>query len=260
MTTTTNFGRASSLTDTRIMIGRSIRHIIRSTDALILSVVLPVAILLLFVYVFGGAITTDTEYINYVVPGIILLTAGFGAALTATAVNADLTEGLMDRLRSMPIKASAAVTGHVAASMVRNLIVTALVFGIGIAIGFRPQAGPWEWLGVVGILSLFVLTITWISVILGLVAKSVDAASGFAFFVAFVPYVSSAFVPTETMPTVLRAVADNQPVTPIIETARGLLLGTPVGDYVWLAVAWCVGILMLVIPTAAALFRNRTST
>lgn len=260
MTSATHTGRASSLTDARIMIGRSVRHIIRSTDALILSVVLPVAILLLFVYVFGGAITTDTAYINYVVPGIILLTAGFGAALTATAVNADITEGLIDRLRSMPIKASAAVTGHVAASMVRNLIVTALVFGIGIGIGFRPQAGPWEWVGVVGILSLFVLTITWISVILGLVARSVDAASGFAFFVAFLPYVSSAFVPTETMPNVLRAIAENQPVTPIVEAARGLLLGTPVGDYVWLALAWCFGILLFAIPVASALFRNRTSS
>ena len=260
MTSTPHIGRASLFVDTRIMIGRSVRHIVRSTDALILSVVLPVAILFLFVYVFGGAITTDTEYINYVVPGIILLTAGFGAALTATAVNVDLTEGLMDRLRSMPIRASAAVTGHVAASMVRNLLVTVLVFGIALAIGFRPQAGPWEWLGVVGILSLFVLAITWISVILGLVAKSVDAASGFAFFVAFVPYVSSAFVPTDTMPTVLRAIAENQPVTPIIETARGLLLGTPVGDHAWLAVTWCAGILLIAIPTAAALFRNRTTT
>ncbi len=260
MTSATRIGQASPLADTRIMIGRSVRHIVRSTDALIMSVVLPVAILLLFVYVFGGAISTDTVYINYVVPGIILLTAGFGAALTATAVNADLTEGLMDRLRSMPIKASAAVTGHVAASMVRNLLVTALVFGVALAIGFRPQAGPWAWVGVIGILSLFVLTITWISVILGLVARSVDAASGFAFFVAFVPYVSSAFVPTDTMPTVLRAIADHQPVTPIIETARGLLLATPVGDNAWLAVAWCAGILLVAVPTASALFRNRTST
>ncbi len=259
MTTASRIGPVSPLADTRIMIGRSVRHIIRSTDALIMSVVLPVAILFLFVYVFGGAINTGTEYINYVVPGIILLTAGFSAALTATAVNSDLTEGLMDRLRTMPIKAASAVSGHVVASMVRNLLVTALVFGIAIAIGFRPQAGPLEWVGVIGILSLFVLTITWVSVILGLVAKSVDAASGFSFFVAFVPYVSSAFVPTETMPAFLRAIAENQPVTPIIETARGLLLGTPIGDNGWLAVAWCAGILLVAIPTAAALFRNRTS-
>lgn len=246
--------------DSRILIGRSVRHIVRSIDALIMSVALPVAILLLFVYVFGGAIRTDTEYVNYVVPGIILLTAGFGAALTATAINADLTEGLMDRLRSMPIMASAAVTGHVVASMIRNLLVTALVFGVALTIGFRTQATPWEWVGVVGVLSLFVLTITWISVVLGLAAKSVDAASGFAFFVAFLPYVSSAFVPTETMPTVLRAIAENQPVTPIIETARGLLLDTPIGNNAWLAIIWCVGILLVAVPTAAFLFRRRTST
>ncbi len=247
MTTSTQTQRPSLLADSRIMIGRSVRHIVRSTDALLMSVVLPVAILLLFVYVFGGAITTDTEYVDYVVPGIVLITAGFGAALTATAINADLTEGLMDRLRSMPIHASAAVTGHVVASMVRNLLVTALVLGVAMAIGFRPDAGVWEWVGAVGILSLFVLTITWISVILGLVAKSVEAASGFAFFVAFVPYVSSAFVPTETMPAALQAVADNQPVTPITETARGLLLGTPIGSSAWLAVAWCTGILLVAV-------------
>ncbi len=260
MTTSTQTQRPSLLADSRIMIGRSVRHIVRSTDALLMSVVLPVAILLLFVYVFGGAITTDTEYVDYVVPGIVLITAGFGAALTATAINADLTEGLMDRLRSMPIHASAAVTGHVVASMVRNLLVTALVLGVAMAIGFRPDAGVWEWVGAVGILSLFVLTITWISVILGLVAKSVEAASGFAFFVAFVPYVSSAFVPTETMPAALQAVADNQPVTPITETARGLLLGTPIGSSAWLAVAWCTGILLVAVPTALKLFRHRTST
>lgn len=259
MTTATPGTRRFRFDDSWILIGRSIRHIVRSTDSLFMSVVLPVAILLLFVYVFGGAINTDTEYVNYVVPGIVLLTAGFGAALTATAISADLTEGLMDRLRSMPIRASAAVTGHVVASVIRNLLVTGLVFGVAVAIGFRPQVGPWEWLGVVGILTLFVLTITWIAVILGLIAKSVEAASGFAFFVAFLPYVSSAFVPTETMPSVLRAVAENQPVTPIIETARGLLLGTPINDYAWLAVLWCVGILVVAMPVSAYLYRRRTS-
>jgi ABC-2 type transport system permease protein len=259
MTTINAATRRSLLRDSRILIGRSVRHIVRSTDALILSIALPVTVLLLFVYVFGGAIRTDTDYVNYVAPGIILLTAGFGAGLTATAVCADLTDGFMDRLRSMPVRPSSAVTGHVFASMVRNLIVTALVFAVAIAIGFRPQAGPQQWVGAIGIISLYVFTITWIAVILGMVAKNVDAASGFAFFVAFLPYVSSAFVPTDTMPGVLRAVADHQPVTPIIETARRLLLDQPIGNNAWLAVAWCVAILAVAIPISAQLFNKRTT-
>ncbi|MGA9596897.1 MAG: ABC transporter permease [Acidimicrobiia bacterium] len=250
---------SSLIRNSRVLVGRSVRHIVRSTDALVLSVALPVTVLLLFVYVFGGAIRTDTRYVNYVAPGIILLTAGFGAGLTATAVCADLTEGFMDRLRSMPVRPSSAVAGHVVASMVRNLIVTALVFAVAIAIGFRPLASPWQWLGVVAILSLYVLAITWFAVILGLVAKNVDAAGGFAFFVAFVPYVSSAFVPTDTMPVVLRTVADHQPVTPIIETARGLLLDQPLGNNAWFAIAWCAGILAVAIPVSAHLFHKRTA-
>lgn len=258
MTTATAPRRSSLVADSLILIGRSARHIVRSTDALLISFVLPVFQLLLFVYVFGGAIATGTDYVNYVAPGIILVAAGFGAALTATAVNADLTEGLMDRLRSMPIHPSAAVTGHVVASMVRNLLVTALVVAVAFGVGFRPTAGAWEWVAALGILSLFVLAITEIAVILGLVAKSVEGASGFAFFIAFLPFVSGAFVPTETMPDALRVVAENQPVTPIVETARGLLLGTPIGNSAWVSIAWCVGILSVAAPTAAMLFRRLT--
>lgn len=251
--------RPSILSDSRILIGRSARHIIRSPDALLISFVLPVLQLLLFVYLFGGAIATDTDYVNYVTPGIILVAAGFGAALTATAVNADLTEGLMDRLLSMPIHAWAAVTGHVVTSMARNLLGTALTVGVAFAIGFQPTAGIWAWIAAVGILSLFVLAITWISVILGLIARSVEAASGLAFFIAFLPFLSGAFVPTETIAVGwLRAVAEHQPVTPIIETARGLLLGTPIGNGAWVSVGWCVGILLVAVPAAVMLFRRRT--
>ena len=259
MTTARARERPSILTDSRILIGRSARHIVRSPDALLISFVLPVFQLLLFVYLFGGAIATDTDYVNYVTPGIILVAAGFGASLTATAVNVDLTEGLMDRLRSMPIHAWAAVTGHVVTSMARNLLGTALTVGVAFAVGFRPTAGMWEWVAAVGILSLFVLAVTWISVILGLIARSVEAASGFAFFIAFLPFLSGAFVPTETI-TVgwLRAVAEHQPVTPIVETARGLLLGTPIGNSAWVSVGWCVGILLVAVPAAVLLFRLRT--
>ena len=144
------------------------------------------------------------------------------------------------------------------ASTARNLVVTALVVAVALVVGFRPTAGAWEWVAAIGVLSLFVLAITWISVIMGLVAKSVEAASGFAFFIALLPFVSGAFVPTETMPDALRVVAENQPVTPIVETARGLLLGTPIGNSAWVSIAWCVGILAVAAPTAAMLFRRRT--
>lgn len=259
MTTSSAQRHPSILDDSRILIGRSARHIVRSPDALLVAFVLPVFQLLLFVYVFGGAIATGTDYVNYVTPGIILVAAGFGAALTATSVNADLTEGLMDRLLSMPIHAWAAVTGHVVTSMVRNLLVTALTVGVAFAIGFQPTAGVWEWLAAVGILSLFVLGLTWISVILGLMADSVEAASGYAFFIAFLPFLSGAFVPTETISVGwLRTVAEHQPVTPVVEAARGLLLGTPIGNSAWVSVVWCVGILLVAVPTAAVLFRRRT--
>jgi ABC-2 type transport system permease protein len=258
MTVSIDLRRPKLIADSWIMVGRSTRHIVPSTDALFIAFFLPVAQLLLFVYVFGGAISTGTEYINFVTPGIILVSAGFAASLTATAVNADLTEGLMDRLCSMPIHASAALTGHVVASMVRNLVVTGLVFGIAIAIGFRPSAGVWEWAGAIGILSLFVFTLTWIAVILGVVAGSVEAASGFAVFLAFLPFVSGAFVPTETMPGALQTIAETQPVTPIVETARGLLLGTPIGNSAWQAIVWCLGILLVAVPVAVVFFRRRT--
>lgn len=247
-----------TISDAVVLIGRSLRHTVRNVDGLVMSAILPVVMLLLFVYVFGGAIEVGTDYINYVVPGIILLTASFGSAITATTVTADMTEGIIDRFRSMPIYSSVAVLGHVVASMVRNLFVTALVFGVALALGFRPSAGVVQWLGVVGILSLFVLAVTWVAVVIGLLARSVDAASGFTFSVIFLPYVSSAFVPTETMPSVLHGFAEHQPVTPIIETARGLLLGTPIGNRAWIGIAWCVGILLVAVPVSAALFRRRT--
>lgn len=243
-----------------VMIQRSLRHIYRGLDGLLMSFILPVVMLLMFVYVFGGALDVGTEYINYVVPGIILLTAGWGGASTATTVTVDMTEGIIDRFRSLPIPDWSPVVGHVTASVVRNLFVTTLVFGVAFLMGFRPLAGFVDWLGVIGILSLFVLAITWVSVIFGLLAHSVDAASGFAFIVIFLPYVSSAFVPTETLPTWLRGFAEHQPVTPIIETTRALLMGTPVGNFGVLAVTWCVGILAVAIPVSVWVFKRRTTS
>ncbi len=248
-----------AVSDSLTMIRRSLRHTVRNPDALLMAVVLPVLLMLLFVYVFGGAIETGTEYVNYVVPGIILLCTGYGAASTAVDVASDMTEGIIDRFRSLPILSSAVLTGHVVASLARNTFSTALVVGVAWLSGFRPTAGPVEWVAVAGVLLLFVLAMSWLSVALGLLARSVEAASGFTFFVLFLPYLSSAFVPTGTMPAVLRAVADHQPVTPIIETLRGLLLGTPIGSSGWLAVAWCGGLLVASYALSVTLFRRRTA-
>jgi ABC-2 type transport system permease protein len=245
--------------DSQILIGRSLRHLPRNLESLLMAVILPVLLMLLFVYVFGGAISTGTDYVNYVVPGIILLCAAFGASMTAVNVASDMTNGIIDRFRTMPIASSAVLTGHVAASLVRNALSTALVIGVAYLAGFHPSASTLEWLATVGILALFVLAISWVSVCLGLIAKSPEAASGYTFGFAFLPYVSSAFVPPETMPAVLRGIAEHQPVTPVIETARGLLMGTPIGNSVWLSLAWFGGLLVVSYGLAGVLFRRRTS-
>lgn len=214
---------------------------------------------LLFVYVFGGAIDTGTQYVTYVVPGIILLCASFGSATTAVSVCNDMVSGIVDRFRSMPILSSAVLTGHVVASLLRNLAATVVVVGVGLLMGFRPTAGPLEWLGVIGLLSIFVLAISWVSAALGVLAKTPEAASGFTFAFLFLPYVSSAFVPTESMPGWLHAFAEHQPVTPIIEAVRGLLTGTPVGNSWWLALLWFGGITVVAYVVSSTLFRRRTA-
>jgi ABC-2 type transport system permease protein len=229
------------MTDSLALIDRSLRHSIRSVDALLTAVLLPVMLLLLFVYVFGGAIDAGTRYLDYVVPGIVLLCAGFGAATTAVSVNADLASGMTDRFRSLPIAAAAPLTGHVVASIVRNLVSTALVLGVALMIGFEPSASFLEWLGVLGVLLAFMAAISWLAAAFGLL----------------LPYVSSAFVPPETMPGGLQAIAEHQPVTPIIDTLRGLLLGTPGADAP-VALAWCLGFAAIGATAAAVLFRRRT--
>jgi ABC-2 type transport system permease protein len=245
------------LNNAAVMSRRCVRHIVRNLDTLIMAIILPVVILFLFVYVFGGAINTGTEYINYVVPGLLLLCAGFGSSTTAIAVCTDMLGGIVDRFRSLPIASSSVLTGHVAASLVRNLISTCVVVLVAVAIGFRPTAGPLAWLAALGILLLFVLAISWLSAVLGLLANSTDAASGFSFFMMFLPYISSAFVPTNTMPRFLHLFAEHQPVTPVIETLRGLLLGTPIGNSAWLAIAWCLAITLASFATARTLFNRR---
>lgn len=241
------------------MIARSVRLTARNLDTLLISIMLPVLMMLLFVFVFGGAIQTGTEYVNYVVPGIVLLCTGYGAASTAMAVAEDMRSGMIDRLRSLPIRASDVLTGHVAASMARNAVSTAIVVLVAVLIGFRPSAGPVEWVLVFGLLALYVLALSWLAAGIGVLAKSVESASVFGFFLLFLPYLSSAFAPTHTMPAVLRAFSENQPITPIIETVRGLLMGTPVGSNGWVALAWCAGLLIASVAFATAMYRRKTA-
>jgi len=247
------------LTDSLTMAGRSLRLTRRQIDALLMSLMLPIMLMLVFVYLFGGAIQTGTKYVTYVVPGVLLLCAGFGSATTAVSVCNDLTGGIIDRFRSMNISGTAVLSGHVAASAVRNLASTVVVFGVAFLIGFRPHAGALQWPAAIGVLLAFVLAISWLAAAFGVLAKTPEAAGGFSFFVMFLPYASSAFVPIDTMPSWLHGFARNQPVTPVIETVRGLLLDQPVGDSAWLALTWCGGILAGSIALAAVFFRRRTA-
>lgn len=248
------------LGDTITMVGRSVRLSRRNIDALLTSVMLPALILLLFVYLFGGAIQTGTrQYVDYVVPGVLLLCTGFVSAMTAISVSEDMQEGIIDRFRSMDVGGAAVLTGHVAASALRNAVSAAVLIGIALLIGFSPKAGPLEWVGALGVLFLFVLAMTWLSAVFGLLARTPEGAGGFQFFVMFLPYASSGFVPVETMPTWLRGFAEHQPATPVIETLRGLLMGTPTGSGGWRAVAWCAGIMVVSMILAAVLFRRRTT-
>jgi ABC-2 type transport system permease protein len=245
--------------DWATMAGRSLRIARRNVDVLLTSLLLPVMLMLLFVYLFGGAIDTGTRYVTYVVPGVLLLCAGFGASMTAVSVTTDMTGGIIDRFRSMDVGGSSVLAGHVAASVVRNLASTVLVFGVAFLIGFRPSAGLLDWLAAAGVLLLFILAISWLAAAVGLLARSPEAAGGFSFLVMFLPYPSSAFVPIDTMPGWIHGFASNQPVTPVIETLRGLLLGLPVGSSPARAVAWCLGILVASVAASGVLFRRRTA-
>ena len=237
---------------------RSLLHSVRNVDAMVMAIALPVMLMLLFVYVFGGAIDPSGGYVDYVVPGIILLCAGFGAAGTAVSVAQDMTNGVIDRFRTMPISSAGVITGHVVASLVRNLVATGVVIAVALLVGFRPDAGPLEWLAALGLVSLWILAITWLFAGLGLVARSVEAANNYGFALLFLPYLSSAFVPTATMPTALQWFADHQPITPVIESIRGLLLSTPLGTQPAWAIGWCLAIMIGAMAWSGWLFRRRS--
>ena len=245
--------------DTATLTGRSLRHVLRSPDTIITTAVTPVAMMLLFVYVFGSAIETgqDGSYVDYLLPGILLITVASGVAYTSYRLFLDVQSGIFERFQSMPIARSATLWGHVLTSLAANLISLALVVLVALAIGFRSGAGMLAWLGVAGILVLFTLALTWLAVVAGLAAKSADGAGGFAYPLLLLPFLSSAFVPTDGMPGPVRAFAEHQPVTSIVETLRNLYAEQPVGDDGWLALAWCVGLLVVAYVLAMAAYRRR---
>ncbi|WP_353712867.1 ABC transporter permease [Arthrobacter sp. K5] len=246
--------------DTAVLLGRSLRHISRSPDTIITTAITPVALMLLFVYVFGGAIRTSADnYINYLLPGIMLIAIASGIAYTAVRLFTDMKSGIFERFQSMPIARSSVLWAHVLTSMVANALSLVIIVLVALVMGFRTSAGPLEWLAVVGILALFTLALTWIAVIAGLSAKSVDGAGGFSYPLIFLPFISSAFVPTATMPGPVRAFAENQPVTSIVNTIQDLFAQRPVGVDIWIALAWCLGILVLAYVFAMAAYRRKIS-
>ncbi|MBT2498302.1 ABC transporter permease [Agromyces sp. ISL-38] len=249
--------RLSPFTAEATFINRSFIHSVRDVEALLMAVVLPTMLMLMFTFIFGNAIDPSGGYVDYVVPGIILLCAGFGASSTAIAVSRDMTTGIIDRFRTMPLRSGAVLTGHVVASLARNLFATGVVIAVALLVGFRPVATSLEWLGVFAIVGLYILAITYLFAAIGLAASTPDAASGYGFILLFLPYLSSAFVPVDTMPEWLQWVAENQPITPVIETIRGLLMHAPIGDSAWLAVEWCVGIIAVSVVWGAWLFRRK---
>ena len=239
--------------------GRCVRLAVRQTDSLITSLCLPILLLVSFVYLFGGAIDTGTQYLTYVVPGILLLCAAVGSSTTAVTVSGDMKNGIIDRFRSMDVRGVTMLSGHVAASIARNLISAVLVLGIAVAMGFRPHASALGWLAAVGVLMMFVIAFSWLAAAFGLLVNSPEAAGFIMFVLMFLTYASSAFVPVRTMRWWLRGFADNQPATPVIETMRGLLTGNGLtASHVVLAVAWCAGITLVSVFGSSLLWQRRT--
>ena len=246
--------------DTAVLLGRSLKHVTRSPDTIITTAIMPVAIMLLFVYVFGGAINTGSDsYVSYMLPGILLITIASGISYTAFRLFLDMQSGIFERFQSLPIARSGVLWAHVLTSLVASFVSLAIVMLVAILMGFRSPAGVPAWLAVAGILILFTLALTWLAVIPGLTAKSVDGASAFSYPLIFLPFISSAFVPTDTMPGPVRAFAENQPVTSIVNAIRDLLAGQPVGTDIWIALAWCVGILIVAYVFAMATYRRKIS-
>lgn len=246
--------------DTAVLSGRSLRHVTRSLDTIITTVLMPIAFMLLFVYVLGGAIKAGPgSYVNYLLPGILLITIASGISYTAYRLFLDLKSGIFERFQSMPIARSSVLWAHVVTSLVANLVSVVVVVVVSLLMGFRSGASVLDWMCVLGILVLFTLALTWLAVIAGLSAKTVDGASAFSYPLIFLPFISSAFVPTAGMPGPVRWFAENQPVTAIVDSIRSLLAQQPVGSSFWIALLWCVGILVAAYALAMAAYRRRFS-
>jgi ABC-2 type transport system permease protein len=246
-----------ALRDTSILLGRTMKHILRSPDTIITVAITPIAMMLLFVYVLGGAIQANTDnYVNYLLPGILLIAIASGTSYTAFRIFGDMQKGIIARFNTMPINRSAVLWGHVLTSIVSNAISILVIIAVALLMGFRSSASITEWLAVAGILLLFTIALTWLAVIPGLKAKTIDGASAFAYPLIFLPFISSAFVPTDTMPTVVRVFAENQPVTAIVNAIRSLLSSAPLGSDIWVALGWCIGITVVTYFFAVRTYRR----
>jgi ABC-2 type transport system permease protein len=248
---------------TGVLFGRLMKHILRSPDTIITVALTPIAMMLMFVYVFGGAVKTslgdNVNYVNYQLPGILLMAIASGIAYTAFRLFMDMQKGLFARFNSMPISRSSVLWSHVLTSLISNMLTVVIIFLVALIMGFRSSAGILTWLAVTGILALYTLALTWVAVIPGITAKTMEGASSFAYPLLFLPFLSSAFVPTETMPAVVRAFAENQPVTSIVESIRSLLNSGPVGNDIWIALAWCVGIIVVAWFFAMRAYKRKTA-
>ena len=245
--------------DVAVLLGRSLRHIGRSPDTIITTAITPIAMMLLFVYVFGGAIETGGEgrYVNYLLPGILLITIASGISYTAYRLFLDLKGGIFERFQSMPIARSSVLWAHVLTSLVANLVSLVVVVVVALVMGFRSGAGVLDWLAVAAILLIFTLALTWLAVIPGLTASSVEGASAFSYPLIFLPFISSAFVPTDSMPGPVQAFAEHQPVTSVVNAIRSLLAAQPLGNDLWIALAWCVGLLVVAYGFAMSVYRSK---
>ncbi|WP_285766090.1 ABC transporter permease [Peribacillus sp. SI8-4] len=243
---------------TGVLLGRLMRNIMRSPDTIITVAITPIMMMLLFVYVFGGAIEAGVDnYVNYLLPGILLMAIASGVAYTSVRLFTDVKGGLMARFITMPIKRSSILWAHVLTSLVSNVLTIVVVVLIAILMGFRSSAGILEWLAVAGILGLFTLALTWLAIIPGLTARSMEGATAYSYPLIFLPFISSAFVPTETMPKIVRAFAENQPVTSIVDSIRALLYHGSVGNDIWIALAWCIGIMVIAYFFASMVFKRQ---
>ena len=249
--------------NTGVLTKRLMKHILRSPDTIITVALTPIAMMLMFVYVFGGAVKmsmgTDVNYINYQLPGILLMAIASGIAYTAFRLFLDMQKGLFSRFNSMPISRSSVLWSHVMTSLVSNMLTVVIIVLVALIMGFRSSAGIFNWLAAVGILALYTLALTWIAVIPGLTAKSMEGASAFSYILLFLPFLSSAFVPTETMPKVVRVFAENQPVTSIVEAIRALLSSRAMGNDIWVALAWCVGIMLVAYIFAMRIYKSKAA-